>query len=69
KDTGFGFSLSDKVYAFSFTLAKLMVARGLSITGSLDVLRRRRNKAPLSQDEKDFFLEEIKYIKDIDLPV
>ncbi|RCV91011.1 glycosyltransferase family 2 protein [Billgrantia montanilacus] len=69
KDSGFGFSLADKVHAFSVTLAKLMVARGLSIAGSLDILRRRRNKAPLSQDEKDFFLEEIKHIQAIDLPV
>ncbi len=69
KDSGSGFSFGEKLQGFSVTLAKLVAVQLLSITGSLDILRKRRNGMPMREDDKEKLLREIEYIRNVQLPV
>ncbi|WP_084286528.1 glycosyltransferase family 2 protein [Halomonas halodenitrificans] len=69
RDARPNFSTADRFHAFSITLAKLMVTQSLSLFDALELLRKRRNRTPLSQEEKDFFTEEIAHVKSTRLPV
>lgn len=67
-DAGQNFLIRDRAHAFCVTLTKLVLAQSLSLFGALDLLRKRRSGIPLSQDENNFFLSEIEYIKNIKIP-
>lgn len=69
RDASPNFSIADRCYAFSITLAKLMVTQSLSFFDALDLLRKRRNGTPLSQDEKSFFVSEIEHVKSTRVPL
>ncbi|MCG7199123.1 glycosyltransferase family 2 protein [Marinobacter pelagius] len=69
RDSGPGYSVLDKTYAFGLTLAKFLFIRVLSATGSLDLLRNRRNRNALPQDEKDKLKQEIRSIHSVELPL
>ncbi|WP_282041742.1 glycosyltransferase family 2 protein [Halomonas alimentaria] len=69
RDSGTGFTSGEKAYGISITLTKLLVARLLSLTGSLTFLRKRRNGMPLSKNEANKIIIEIDYIKSFKLPM
>ncbi|SFT99825.1 glycosyltransferase family 2 protein [Halomonas saccharevitans] len=68
RESGHGFSTPDKTFAYLIILAKFMIAQSLSTFGSLDLLRKRRNRTLLSQDDKDFFISEIRNIQSTKIP-
>lgn len=68
RDANYNFSNSDRANAYFVTLAKLIATQSLSWFGALSLLRKRRNGSPLTQNEKEFFISEIEYVKSITIP-
>ncbi|EDM47379.1 glycosyltransferase family 2 protein [Marinobacter algicola] len=68
RDSGSSFSLADKSYSYILTFLKIFVVRVLNVFGSLTILRDRRSGAFLGSKDKEKLIEEIQYIKNIDLP-
>lgn len=68
KDSGEGYSSMDKIYAYSLTATKLIVANAFAAIGSLELLRKRRNGQILSSIEEENLREEIEYIRNFKLP-
>lgn len=69
KDAGPGYSLFEKGRGFVAILARLVAARILSMTDSLDILRNRRTGTALTPHEEEKLLKEIGYVKKIKLPI
>lgn len=68
KDSGPGFTIREKAHGLSVTLAKLLAAQVLSVSGSLNYLRERRNGTVLTSLKKDELQKEIKEILHLSLP-
>ena len=69
RDSGSGYSYLEKAHATSVTVAKIFVARALSISGFLAVLRNRRNRSALSDSDRESILSEINFVRSMVLPL
>lgn len=68
-DSGSRYSVIERARAASLTMAKMAVARALSISGFLDLLRRKRSGYALSEIERENILLEIERIKSTVIPL